>query len=111
MLPALVTDRANCQIDVILNQGALFGIWTILAMFSGLFFLLLDCSISLCWGVILCLVFATFILYLCVYCSDVDLLEEIFSIWVCCLFKSKTINNKSKININLKTYYLEESNE
>jgi len=80
MLPALVTDRAICRIDVILNRGALFGIWTMLVVFSGLFFLLLDRSISLCWGVILRLLFAAFILHLCLCCSDVDLLEEIFSI-------------------------------
>ena len=80
MLPALVTDRAICRIDVILNRGALFGLWTMLVVFSGLFFLLLDCSISLCWGIILCLLFATFIHHLCFCCSDVDLLEGIFSI-------------------------------
>jgi len=61
MLPALVTDRAICQIDVILNRGALFGIWTMLVVFSGLFFLLLDCSISLCWKIIPRLLFAAFI--------------------------------------------------
>jgi len=43
----IVTDRALCRIDVILNWGALFDIWTMLVVFSGLFFLLLDCSISL----------------------------------------------------------------
>jgi len=80
MLPALVTDRAICRIDVILNRGALFGIWTMLVVFSGLFFLLLDCSISLCWEVILRLLFAAFILHLCLCCSDVDLLEGISSI-------------------------------
>ena len=47
MLPALVIDRVICRIDVILNRGAIFGIWTMLVVFSGLFFLLLDCSISL----------------------------------------------------------------
>jgi len=80
MLPALVIDRVICRIDVILNRGAIFGIWTMLVVFSGLFFLLLDCSISLYCGVILRLLFAAFILHLCLYCSDVDLLEGIFSI-------------------------------
>ena len=80
MLPALVTDRAICRIDVILNRGALFGIWTMLVVFSGLFFLLLDCSISLYWGVILRLLFTAFIFHLCLCYSNVDLLEGIFSI-------------------------------
>jgi len=80
MLPALVIDRTICRIDVILNQEALFGIWTILVVFSGLFVLFLDCLISLCWEIILRLLFATFILHLCLCCSNVDLLEGIFSI-------------------------------
>jgi len=46
----IVTDRAICWIDVF------------------------------CWGIILRLLFATFILHLCLCCSDVDLLEGIFSI-------------------------------
>ena len=37
MLPALLTDRAIYRIDVILNWGALFGIWTMLVVFSRLF--------------------------------------------------------------------------
>jgi len=111
MLLALVIDRANCRIYVILNRGALFGISTVLVVFSALFFLLLVCSIILCCGIILHLLFAAFILHVCLCCFDVDLLEQIFSIWVCYLFKPKTINIKSKININFKTYYFEENNE
>jgi len=77
MLPTLVIDRAICRINVILNRGALFGIGTMLVVFAELF---LDCSISLCWGVILRLLFQVFILHIYLCCSDVDLLEGIFSI-------------------------------